>query len=316
MRWSNKPEVVGSLEGCEAATILVGQEQREFNLHKNLLCETSSFFREQLEHLEHEQTPVQTAPGPSDDDDIMWLPAENADMFELFVLWLYQRRSFHSFLDAAIQKITPAQCRSLRFNLIRLHLFAVLIDLPALQDVAMDALQDMYLHLDWAMSPQFIAFIYGECQTEQAFRLRKWAVAMLAWTLHGGDTSVAQAGHFDRLFVAFPGLAEEYRKHLTKMVASKADVRFKNPQLRLPVNKLRNGERFFGFRQCSFHSHRATVGESTCPHLLATLSSPELRPAAIAKPQSDDVKFDVSDTEQLILTPVSDLQNISFLDLS
>jgi hypothetical protein len=36
--------------------------------------------------------------------------------------------------------------------------------------------------------------------------------------------------------------------------------------LRIPANRLRNDERAFGFRQCSFHSHRSSVGERRCPH--------------------------------------------------
>ncbi|KAK3393801.1 hypothetical protein B0H63DRAFT_28572 [Podospora didyma] len=328
MKWSTRKEVVGSMEGCETVMVLVGQEQREFVLHKKLLCDTSNFFRENVEAIQKRDSsssapPSSAAASPfpedGEDDDILWLPAESADMFEIFVLWLYQRRAFHRFLDTAVQKSSQGQRRSLRFNLIRLHLFAAIIGLPALQDVAVDALQDMYLHLNWDMSPPFIAFIYGECHTEQAFRLRKWAVAMLAWTLYGSETTLALTNQFDRLFAAYPTLAEEYKKHLEKMAGSKADVRFKNPQLRLPVNKLRNGERFFGFRQCSFHSHRATVGEGTCPHLLAAMSPPP--PTARSLPKmgalaaEDEVESDASDCDPII-SPVGNLTEMSFLDLS
>ena len=196
----------------------------------------------------------------------------------------------------------------------------------------MDALQDMYLRCDWDMSPGFIAFLYGDCDQEHALRLRKWAVAMLAWTLHGGEMEPSIASQFERLFATFPKLTDDYCVHLEKMAASKADVRIKNPQLRLPMNKLRSEERFFGFRQCSFHSHRSTVGEGICPHLLAhcpsaaggmsissSSSSSPRAPAqggggAVAATAAAELN-DGSDTEQPIITPLCDMET-SFLDLS
>lgn len=59
----------------------------------------------------------------------------------------------------------------------------------------------------------------------------------------------------------------EYASHLNKMAGIRSrgvDVRVKNPQLRLPRNGLRSEERYFGFRLCSFHSHRGVVGEGEC----------------------------------------------------
>lgn len=317
-------------------TVLVGQQQKEFTLNRRLLCETSAFFRKHLE------TPPAAPDSPNshsdssdpEDDSIMWLPAESPEMFELFVLWLYQRRTFLALVDQAIPNVHTARetallasapkLQALRWNLARLHIFAAVIDLPALQDLAMDALQDLYLRCDLDVSPRFVAYLYQECDAEHAVRLRKWAVAMLAWSLHGADRD---ASLFDRLFAAYPVLADDYRIHLDKMAQSKADVRIKNPQLRLPVNKLRSGERFFGFRLCSFHSHRASVGEAMCPHLLdlslpLTALSPRAKMASVtaAAASSSSSASDASDSEQTILSPVGegdlDVMEISFLDLS
>lgn len=329
--------------------VLVGEEQREFTLHRKLLCDSCAFFKTNIEAI-----PSPSAPGggegegddDEEEDSVLWFPTEAPDMFEIFVLWLYQRRRFPLFLDNAILTMSTDECRSLRTNLVRLHLFAAVIDLPALQDAAMDALQDMYLRFDWDMSPRFLAFLYGDCDAQHAVRLRKWAVAMLAWTLHGADRGGAtMASQVDRLFAAYPALQADYHMHLDKMAQSRADVRIKNPQLRLPVNKLQSGERFFGFRQCTFHSHRATVGEGTCPHALAlglcetttttttTTSSPPAPPPpppplpkrrdkeeekkeeeAVVEPDASD--DDDDDADQLIISPVRDLNEVSYLDLS
>lgn len=328
--------------------VLVGKEQRDFQMHKKLLCATSTFFRD---HIEAQKESHGTDSQP--EDSVLWLPEESPEVFELFIVWLYDRRAFQAYVDSGIEKasrdrdsptsspsrISPARQsppgvgttrqtetndsdrRTLRWNLVRLHLFAEVIDLPALQDASMDALQDMYLRCDWDMSPGFISFLYGDCSLDNAVRLRKWAVAMLAWTLHGGDGTSSQ---FEKLFAVFPKLKADYGIHFNKMAASKADIRIKNPQLRLPMNNLRSEERFFGFRQCSFHSHRSTVGEGVCPHLITGLEETD-NMGARSTMMGDDIiseedeeelegEGESSDSEEII-TPVCDMET-SFLDLS
>ncbi len=94
--------------------------------------------------------------------------------------------------------------------------------------------------------------------------------------LDAGQRPVADDGEaFTALFSACGDLRQDYDAHIAKMASSGRDVRVKNPQLRIPRNALRSEERLFGFRQCSFHSHRKTVGERRCPHSL-TLRSPAL----------------------------------------
>lgn len=290
------------------------------------------------------QSATETETETEDDDDteqVLWLPTESPEVFELFVLWLYRRQKFYTFIDRAVQSVSPdtpyprlpnlqsdSYRRALRWNLVRLHLFAELIDLPVLQDITMDALQDMYLRCDWAVSPGFMIFLYRDYDQRHAIRLRKWAIAMLAWTLHGASPEQqSNQSHFERLFAIYPAMYKDYQAHLAKMAASNADVCIKNPQLRLPLNRLRNEERFFGFRQCSFHSHRSVVGEGICPHVFAqsmgqsapaTTSSRSRSPkTSTAKnepePSESDVEHQLKDC---IISPVGDLTETSFLDLS
>ncbi|KAK4205248.1 hypothetical protein QBC40DRAFT_50212 [Triangularia verruculosa] len=347
MRWSNKRSVIGDLEGHEVVRVLVGEEQREFTLHRKLLCDSCSFFKTNIEAIPYSPSPTTTSSssssgggGGEEEDSVLWLPSEAPDMFEIFVLWLYQRRRFHTFMDDVIRTISPDECRAVRTNLVRLHLFAAIIDLPGLQDLAMDALQDMYLRFDWDMSPRFLAFIYGDCDPDHAVRLRKWGVAMLAWTLHGAEKAFLLGNQVEKLFGAFPQLRTDYSLHLEKMQESRADVRLKNPQLRLPANKLRSGERFFGFRQCTFHSHRAMVGEGVCPHAVELQRRPEGRQSAtwfgrressyhdvgvggkgdvvgVEDRDGGRMESDGSDDDDII-SPVGDLDlnEMSYLDLS
>lgn len=273
--------------------LLVGPSRREFLIHKKLLCASSSFFRYSLESLSDPSSPTSpiaptspisissdastnSASSCAPSEKLLWLSEEAPEVMELFVHWLYQRNAFRGLLEqmVAAVSIQPAPQsadharvlkarRALHWNLIKLHLFAAIIRLPMLQDAAMDAVQDLYLRCDMDVSMGFLRFLYDECSREQAFRLRKWAVAMLAWTLsNGGADPIA----LNELFDEFPALYDDYAKHMEKMEDSRADVRVKNPQLRLPRNKLKNEERHFGFRQCSFHSHRSLVGEGRCPY--------------------------------------------------
>ncbi|TPX06993.1 uncharacterized protein E0L32_011061 [Thyridium curvatum] len=317
----------------EAVLVLVGPEKAEFTVHKKLLCTTSNYFRDAIDAIPTAVLPSpppsnRCSPEPdgrSGNDPgsatttheslVMWLSTENSDMFDLFILWLYHHQGYQqspsqagiprsAFIDdAAIASAgqeagspSPTNChkfRALHWSLVRLHLFAAQIDLPALQDTAMDALQDLHLRCDWDVAPRLLSLLFSDTnrfsdggdEDEDASvtpattcRLRKWAVAMLAFALSGclggcGSKSadgVVAEGQFQGLLDSLPDLRDQYAGHLAKMAASKADVRIKNPQLRLPENHLRNEERHFGFRQCSFHSHRKVVGQGRCTHAKAS----------------------------------------------
>lgn len=249
----------------EMTTILVGSKQRRFQVNRQLLCDVALFFRERLDDPFHSQTTS------------LWLPNESSTMFAYFVEWVHAPCSFRRLLDDTIATSHEAgekSSQSIHWALVHLHLFASQLSLHTLQDIAMDAIQDLYLKCDWDVPPGLIVYLYTECESLPAIRLRRWAVAMVAFSLavswnmkfHPQDMATSDPEHFDTLFQSLPEFAIEYDQHLRNMRASGLDVRFKNPQLRISANKLRNDERLFGFRECSFHSHRAAIGEGTCSH--------------------------------------------------
>lgn len=185
-------------------------------------------------------------------------------MFELFVDWLLNENLLAEVIDEA-DASNEDECRDLLQDLVELHLFAARIDNALLQDLAMDAIQDLHLRCNWDITPSLIAYIYTECDPSESCRLRKWIVAMIAWTVGGMDNTMDMEA-LKALFMMCPDFWEEYNIHLRKTSRNRLKVQLKNPQLRLPSNNLRNEERQFGFRQCSFHTHRSTVEQSTCPH--------------------------------------------------
>lgn len=241
----------------------------------------------------------------------LWLPGESTTMFALFVEHLHFPSSFRSHLDdaaALAQRTSPEAAQLLHWALIRLHLFAAHLDLAALQDLAMDAVQDLYLRCDWDIAPGVVAYLYTRCEARHAVRLRRWAVAMVAFSLtvawhvdyertspprgnedRSGDgyrchqrtasssssssSAVCDPARLHSMLAALPEFAADYTTHLRSMRAAGLDMRFKNPQLRIPANALRNDKRAFGFRECSFHSHRAAVGQGSCPHAASGLRS-------------------------------------------
>ena len=275
-------------------TILVGQKQQKFTVNKRLLCAASSFFRERLDDSANTSTRRVS----------LWLPGESASMFAFFVEWLHAPRSFRKLLEhtlAASYDRGQSNLNDLQWALVRLHLFASHLGLYHLQDLAMDGVQDLYLKCNWDVSPELIIYLYTKCEAIPAVRLRRWAVAMVAFSLTGASAAalppmspVSDVSSLDSPSEAFtpsrihhlldtlPEFATDHAIHMDKMADSGLDVRFKNPQLRIPANKLRNEERAFGFRQCSFHSHRASVGERRCPYerrsARATIKDPNSLP--------------------------------------
>ncbi|OHE96915.1 hypothetical protein CORC01_07700 [Colletotrichum orchidophilum] len=279
----SSPSNVSSHEDDNLARVFVGrgEKMKEFRVNKQKLSNAAPFFEDRLD-----ATPAGVKVTPNQTPVPVWLPQqkstirlpnESASMFELFVVWLHQGDSFRRHLDEMITLVSDAPgvpCQRLHWALVRLHIFAARLDLHHLQDLAIDALQDIYLRCDWDVTPRFVEYVYGQCDAESAMRIRRWTVAMVAWSGAGGSSSTVKDDggleRFQDMFERFPDFATEFTSHLCKMKSSKLDTRIKNPQLRIPANKLRNEERQFGFRQCSFHSHRAAVGERRCPHTTAS----------------------------------------------
>ncbi|KAK6072531.1 hypothetical protein SCUP234_06044 [Seiridium cupressi] len=286
---------VKPIRNSDTVRVFVGKESREFVFSKKALTSTSIYFASRLDAsgLNFLQRNAQL--------NTLWLEDLCPDMFELFEYWVNLRHStgntrgisFQPFIDEAHLQDC---CEDLHWDLTNLHLFAARIGLDALQDAAMDALQDIYLRCDWDITPRFVAQLYTETDPAESYRLRKWIVAMTAWSLNGSPGGGLDSGAGEKmqaLFEMVPDFQHDYAAHMDKSSKSRVKLQFKNPQLRLPSNNLRNDERQFGFRQCSFHTHRSSVGQGRCPHTLARV--PSLTGSSLL--DVEDVESDHSDSE-------------------
>lgn len=341
----------------EMTTVLVGRKRQAFVVNRRLLCAASPFFRDQLQQRMHSSPTSGVSPSPSSSGGggdgfytyrpiTLWLPGESTTMFGLFVEWLHAPSSFRSFLDdtAALAHGDGGEATQLlHWALVRLHLFAAHLGLLALQDLAMDAVQDLYLRCDWDVAPSVIAYLYTRCEARHAARLRRWAVAMVAFSLtvawhlnheqQGGGggaatsstppappppppaaatvprrlhqrtasasassaSAVCDPARLHSMLDALPEFQADYATHVRSMRGAGLDMRFKNPQLRIPANALRNDKRAFGFRECSFHSHRAAVGQGPCPHASSGLRAAETGSMLDLAPPPDEGDEDGED---------------------
>ncbi|EMR70680.1 hypothetical protein UCREL1_2275 [Eutypa lata UCREL1] len=221
--------------GPETVRILVGPDRQEFVVGRKLIVSSCLFFRQLVD-----SSRMVFRNGTA--RLVVTLQDLCPDMFELFCHWINERRDFHDFIDEAEENDC---CKSLHWDLINLHLFAAQIQLPEVQDLAMDAIQDLYLRCNWDIKPELIRYIYQECDPRDSLRLRKWIVAMTTWVL-GGLQRAFVADQVKELFDMCPGYWDDYVTHLLKMSKGKLQFHQKNPQLRLPSNNLRGEERQFG----------------------------------------------------------------------
>ncbi|PNP46647.1 hypothetical protein TGAMA5MH_01592 [Trichoderma gamsii] len=197
-------------------------------------------------------------------------------MFGLFIEWVHSPETFRDYLDSAIHsafKKREQASLDIHWAIIHLHLFASQLSLSDLQDASMDAIQDLYLKYDWDVPPKLIAYLYTECEAEPSICLRRWAVAMVAFRLAVGsqptfpeqDSTSLDPNQFYALFQSLSEFSADYAQHIKYMKESGHDIQVKNPQLRMPENEESNDGQFYGFRECSFHSHSSEVGEGPCP---------------------------------------------------
>ena len=225
MIWTSRVANIVSRTYSEITKIVVGPERVGFVITKSLL-QPIAVFRDAL--LNDEVFVSETRP----------------KVFSMFVTWLY----CHCDLN-----ISMSSCPK---DWVELHLYAVELGLPQLQDATMDVLQDLYLERDWiVVSPDIWELVSTNNGLKSVGGLRKWCVAM---TISALLKHQCKASELAPIFLR-GGFAEDFLSYLQHSIRYSPGVSLldEDPRQREPISNLDSDFMRLpsGFPRCFFHSH-------------------------------------------------------------
>ena len=157
-----------SLLNGKAIDVYVGQERRQFSVHAGLLrTAPCAFIAEKM--------------GEEDSKEV-FLAEEDADVFEMFVQWLYTRK-----VKAVTTKFTETandfkkdHSASVEAH-VKLYLMAETRDVKNLKNLTMDRLREYCAAEKMTMGPDICGLIYQQSQSESPLRQYVEEIFLLHW---------------------------------------------------------------------------------------------------------------------------------------
>ncbi|EKD17298.1 hypothetical protein MBM_04875 [Drepanopeziza brunnea f. sp. 'multigermtubi' MB_m1] len=233
--------------GTEIVTIYVGPKRKPFVLHKKLLCDRSEFFSKALNGGFKESA-----------EGIMYLPEDDADVFEVTNMFIYQDA-----LPAFPSDKYPATAAGTRtfINVVLFQQFAFAskICFDYLANRVMDMIQDVQREQTRFPVLPMIAFAYQN--TSEKSKLRIYCVLMcllmVNWRAKGVSINVThqdQGKALGEVVQRHPDFGSDYLEYEWKYVQM-----FREGKLRV-LNILKRTDEG-GLGRCFFHSH---LKNSTC----------------------------------------------------
>ena len=148
--------------------VIVGQENKLFNVHKGVLCGVAPFFRAAFDGQFVEGT-----------EQVLRLPEDDPTLFRHFQLWMYTKQILDDVeaLDRVTYKL-----------LIDLHIFGDKYGIPDLQDAAIDVLIDKAIATKVYPTSLF-DHVYQNTASDSPLR-----GLCIDWTLRRLDLAVIFAG--------------------------------------------------------------------------------------------------------------------------
>ena len=154
--------------GSEAVTILVGEEQKKFFVHKKLICHYSGFFRGALEGNFAEA-----------EDNVVELEDDHPDLFALFVTWLYTKH-INLTINASEAQIPLPPAVSENYSEVAVRLW-VLADKLQARRFGNAVISELYRMLTGPKGTvQYAALVYTWSHTTDNAKLRKLLVEYFA----------------------------------------------------------------------------------------------------------------------------------------
>ncbi|KAH9215359.1 hypothetical protein DL95DRAFT_408542 [Leptodontidium sp. 2 PMI_412] len=223
------------LSADEIVTIHVGPKQKNFTVHKKLLCDRSEFFSKAFNGEFKEAT-----------DGVMYLPEDDADAFDSMIVYIYQN---------LLPVFPNLECDEyLETILYPLFALAEKLCLNELANRVMDLIQDTGLNSSLVPGNEPGGGNYMiYTLTPVGSKLRVYSVLMQVYIQHASTTETVEEADAEmgkelaELARHHPDFATDYIKLMWKYRARFQKV---NPPADAQV---RNSEK--GFGRCFFHTH-------------------------------------------------------------
>ena len=142
--------------------IFVGEGKTYFQVHRDLLCEASSFFNAAF---------VGPAEFKETSEQSISLPEDDADTFEVLVKWLYGKR---------LSDPEPRRSWEVNYHyLARLDVLADKYDIAGIRNEIIDAVFECEAKKTDPFSEETVAFVYANSTSSSS--LRKLSAGAFAW---------------------------------------------------------------------------------------------------------------------------------------
>lgn len=148
-------------------SVIVGEEQASFYVYRNVICESSSFFKAALNGAFKEGVECKVT-----------LPEDDPDVFEQFLQWIYTK----AYNISPITDTSPKNLCKQSWQYVRLYVFAEKTQVNSLKDHILEQLYALRQRFGkvQAVTYECVEFAYDHTPPDSA--LRKLLVAMFVWT--------------------------------------------------------------------------------------------------------------------------------------
>jgi hypothetical protein len=264
--------------GSEIVSVFVGKKRKEFNVHKKLICKASKFFNDAF-----------TGTFKEGQDNKMYMPEDDPDVFACFVDWLYRnplpavednfedpKRDVEIIKADAYKEFGPVtqeehlqevkrrkkeveerkKAQDVRLGdqfgrLLKLYFFGEKIFIDELMNRTMDRIRQDLLQYDKFLTNREIKLVYEN--TSKGSMLRTFCAELLVYNL--GSATDQKLDRLVTLMHDIPELAKDILVECKSLASFKTDMceDWSDPGAD-PDPRSRGGDDFLG-TTCCFHKH-------------------------------------------------------------
>jgi hypothetical protein len=272
--------------GSEIVSVIVWKKRKEFNVHKNIICQASKFFNDAL-----------TGPFKEGQENRMYMPEDDPDVFSCFVDWLYRNPLpiiEDTFMvpkkDAEIMKASECKAfgpvtkeehlqevervvkeaderkraQDIRLGdqfsrLLKLYFFAEKIFLHELMNRVMDRIRHGLTTYDRYLGHREVELVY--LNTNKGSMLRSFCAELLVYQL--GSANDKKLNQLVTLMQEQPELAKDVLVECKSLSAFKIDICCDWEDPDMDPDPRSRGDDVDG-DLCCFHKHDSVTSDKPC----------------------------------------------------